>query len=400
MTRTSRDLLYRVLKSADIRPNGDRPWDMQIRNERVFDRVLGSGNLGLGEAYMDGWWDTEDLTEFISRLIKVDAEALIRKSPKNLLHVLSARLVNYGAKAKAFEVAERHYDLDHHLFEAMLDKRMTYSCGYWANADSLDEAQENKLDLVCRKIGLRPGMKVLDIGCGWGSFMKYAAERYGVSCVGVSVSDEQTKIGREMCAGLPIEFRVQDYRDMDGHYDRVVSIAMFEQVGYKNMKVFFRLVRRVLADDGLFLLHTLGLNISTVHGDPWNDKYVFPNGMVPSIKHIGESIERVFVMEDWHNFGADYERTLQAWYQNFRKAWPVLKNRYDERFFRMWTYYLRSCAGVIRARYMQLWQIVLSPQGVPGGYRRVSDQERLPSDRDDNVASDRLSMNQLMPETR
>jgi cyclopropane-fatty-acyl-phospholipid synthase len=372
MTRTSRELVHRVLESADIRPDGDRPWDIQIRNDRIYDRVLGSGNLGLGEAYMDGWWDTADLTEFISRLITVDAEALVGKSLKNLFYVLSARFVNYGARAKAFEVAERHYDLDHRLFQAMLDKRMTYSCGYWVNADSLDEAQENKLDLICRKIGLRPGMTVLDIGCGWGSFMKYAAERYGVSCVGVSVSNEQTKIGREMCAGLPIEFRVQDYRDIDGCYDRVVSIAMFEQVGYKNMKAFFRVVRRVLADDGLFLLHTLGLNISTVRGDPWNDKYVFPNGMVPSIRQLGESIEKVFVMEDWHNVGGDYERTVHAWYQNFRQAWPVLKSRYDERFFRMWTYYLLSCAGVIRARYMQVWQIVLSPHGVRGGYLRVS----------------------------
>lgn len=372
MKRAARELVLRALQSADIRPNGDRPWDIRISDERLYDRVLRDGNLGLGESYMDGWWDTEDLTEFINRLVRVDAEALVRGNLTTLLSILSSRFVNYGSKKKAFEVAEKHYDLDSKLFEAMLDKRMTYSCGYWENASCLDEAQENKLDLVCRKIGLRPGMTLLDIGCGWGSFMKFAAERYGVSSVGISVSNEQTEIGRELCAGLPIEFRVQDYRDIDGRYDRVVSIGMFEHLGHKNMKAFFRTIRRVLTDDGLFLLHTLGLNFSTVRGDPWNEKYVFPNGMVPSIKQLGESIENLFVMEDWHNFGAHYERTLHAWHQNFRGAWPALSSRYDERFFRMWTYYLLSCAGSIRARYVQLWQIVLSPHGVPGGYVRVS----------------------------
>jgi cyclopropane-fatty-acyl-phospholipid synthase len=372
VTRTSQGLVHRALAIADIRPNGDRPWDIRITDDRFYDRVLRSGNLGLGESYMDGWWDVADLTEFISRLIRVDAEALVRRNLKPLLYVLSARLVNYGSRKKAHEVAERHYDLDNTLFEMMLDKRMTYSCGYWANTDSLDTAQENKLDLVCRKMGLRPGMTVLDIGCGWGSFMKFAAERYGVSCVGVSVSNGQTKLGRQMCAGLPIEFRLQDYHDIEGRYDRIVSIGMFEHVGYKNMRAFFRTARRLLADNGLLLLHTLGLNISTVRGDPWNDKYVFPNGMVPSIKQLGQSIEHTFVMEDWHNFGGYYEPTLLAWHSNFREAWPVLKARYDERFFRMWTYYLLSCAGAVRARYLQLWQVVLSPRGIPGGYARVS----------------------------
>jgi cyclopropane-fatty-acyl-phospholipid synthase len=372
MTRTSRDLVHEVLATADIRPNGDRPWDMRILDERLYDRVLAGGNLGLGESYMDGWWEVDDLVEFISRLLRADAEAIVRRRLKSLAYVLSARLFNYGSPRRAAEVAERHYDLDSALFRAMLDKRMTYSCGYWAGAATLDGAQEQKLDLVCRKIGLSPGMKVLDIGCGWGSFMKYAAERYGVSCVGVSVSGEQTRLGRELCAGLPIEFRVQDYHDIEGRYDRVVSIAMFEAVGYKNMKAFFRAVRRVLADEGLFLLHTLGVNVSTVRGDPWNDKYIFPNGMVPSIRQLGQSIERVFVVEDRHNFGAHYEPTLLAWHRNFVEAWPELRTRYDERFYRMWTYYLLSCAGAIRARYMQLWQVVLSPAGVPGGYVRVS----------------------------
>ena len=371
MSRSSRALASQVLERAGIQVNGPRPWDIHISDERFYDRVLRDGNLGLGESYMDGWWTVGDLAEFICRLMKVDAEAIVRSNPRTLAYLAAARLVNFGSAHKAFEVAERHYNLGGDLFEAMLDSRMAYSCGYWEHARTLEEAQEHKLDMVCRKVGLQPGMTVLEIGCGWGSFMKFAAERYGVRCVGISVSEEQTRLGRERCAGLPIEFRVQDYRAVEGRYDRVVSIAMFEQVGPKNMRTFFETVRRALVDDGLFLLHTLGLNLSTHRGDPFNDKYIFPNGHVPSIKQLGEATETLFVMEDWHNFGADYDRTVHAWHDNFRNAWPQLSKKYDERFYRMWTYYLLSCAGVIRSRHMQVWHIVFSKTGVPGGYRRV-----------------------------
>lgn len=371
MSRSSRSLALEVLEHAGIEVNGSRPWDIHIADDRFYDRVLRDGNLGLGESYMDGWWTVGDLAEFICRLMKVDAEAIVRRRPRTLAYLAAARLVNFGSAHRAFDVAERHYDLGSDLFEAMLDSRMAYSCGYWEHARTLEEAQEHKLDMVCRKVGLEPGMTVLEIGCGWGSFMKFAAERYGVSCVGISVSEEQTRLGRQRCAGLPIEFRVQDYREVEGRYDRVVSIAMFEQVGPKNMRTFFETARRALVDDGLFLLHTLGLNVSTHRGDPFNDKYIFPNGHVPSIRQLGEATEKLFVMEDWHNFGADYDRTVHAWYDNFRDAWPRLSTTYDERFYRMWTYYLLSCAGVIRSRYMQVWQIVYSKAGVPGGYRRV-----------------------------
>jgi cyclopropane-fatty-acyl-phospholipid synthase len=371
MSRSSRALALEVLEHAGIEVNGPRPWDIHISDDRFYDRVLRDGNLGLGESYMDGWWTVGDLAEFICRLMKVDAEAIVRRRPRMIAYLAAARLVNFGSAHRAFDVAERHYNLGSDLFEAMLDSRMAYSCGYWEHARTLEEAQEHKLDMVCRKVGLQPGMTVLEIGCGWGSFMKFAAERYGVRCVGISVSEEQTRLGRERCAGLPIEFRLQDYREVEGRYDRVVSIAMFEQVGPKNMRTFFETVRRALLDDGLFLLHTLGLNVSTRRGDPFNDKYIFPNGHVPSIKQLGAATEKLFVMEDWHNFGADYDRTVHAWYDNVRAAWPRLSKTYDERFYRMWTYYLLSCAGVIRSRYMQVWQIVYSKTGVAGGYRRV-----------------------------
>jgi cyclopropane-fatty-acyl-phospholipid synthase len=281
------------------------------------------------------------------------------------------RLINQGKKSKAFEIGERHYDLGNDLFEAMLDRRMVYTCGYWKNAKNLDQAQEAKLDLVCRKISLRKGMKVLDIGGGWGGFAKYAAEKYGASVVNITVSKEQVAFGNKLCRGLSVENRLQDYRAINESFDRVVSLGMFEHVRHENYAKYMEVVKRSLKSDGLFLLHTIGGNITNSRGDIWTSKYIFPNSHLPSIKQIGDSTERKFVMEDWHNFGADYDKTLLVWNQNFEKAWPNLKKKYSETFRRMWRLYLLSSAGSFRARNIQLWQIVLSPTGVPGGYTPV-----------------------------
>ena len=268
-------------------------------------------------------------------------------------------------------IGEHHYDKGNDLYKAMLDKRLTYTCGYWKKAKTLDQAQEAKLDLVCKKLNLKPGQKILDIGCGWGSFAKYAAEKYKVKVVGITVSKEQIAFAKKLCKGLPIEIRLQDYRDIREKFDHIVSLGMFEHVGVKNYRKYMKVVHRCLKDDGLFLLHTIGRNKSLTTSDPWAEKYIFPNSMLPSIKQIGESIEELFVMEDWHNFGTDYDKTLMAWFTNFRKNWNKIKKNYDERFYRMWKYYLLASAGLFRARKGQLWQIVLSKKGVPKGYNSI-----------------------------
>ena len=211
-------------------------------------------------------------------------------------------------------------------------------------------------------------MHVLDIGCGWGEALALAAQRLGISAVGVTISNEQADHARAICAGLPVEIRVQDYRDVDERFDRVFSIGMFEHVGMKNYGTYFDVARRCTVDDGLFLLHTIGSNVSSNHTDPWIAKYIFPNSMIPSARQIADALEGKFVIEDWHNFGADYDRTLMAWRANFDAAWPMLQGRYDERFRRLWRYYLAMSAAAFRARRNQLWQLVLSPHGVRGGY--------------------------------
>jgi cyclopropane-fatty-acyl-phospholipid synthase len=360
-----------LLLPAGITVNGNNPWDPQVHDQKFYRRVLTEGSLGLGESYMDEWWDCEKLDEFFCRVLYTHLDREVKRNKWLLLTVLRARAFNMQSRKRAFQIGERHYDTGNDLFEYMLDKRMVYSCAYWKDARSLDEAQEHKLDLICRKLNLKPGMKILDIGCGWGSFAGYAAEKYGVEVVGITVSQEQVDMANTLYKGLPVEIRLQDYRDLADVFDHIVSLGMIEHVGYKNYRTYMQVVHRCLKDEGLFLLHTIGGNRSIHSTDPWINRYIFPNGMLPSIKQIGAAIEGLFVMEDWHNFSADYDITLMAWYENFSEHRDQIQPKYSERFMRMWEYYLLSCAGAFRARNNQLWQIVLSKKGVAGGYRSV-----------------------------
>jgi cyclopropane-fatty-acyl-phospholipid synthase len=357
-----------LFAKAGIKVDGERPWDLQVHDERFFPHVLAQGSLGLGDSYMDGWWDCADLVEFIKRLLLARLHQEVRTTG-DLLMVLRAKLINLQSPHRASEVGEAHYDIGNDLYARMLDRRMIYSCGYWAEADDLDSAQQAKLDLIFRKLGLEPGMRVLDIGCGWGGAAQYAAERYGVKVVGVTVSREQAQLAAERCRGLPVEILLQDYREVGGRFDRIYSIGMFEHVGFKNYRDYFAVARRLLGDDGLFVLHTIGGNQPTVQCDRWIARHIFPNSMLPAPSQLTAACESQFVIEDWHNFGVDYERTLMEWERRIAAAWPDLAARYGERFRRMWRYYLLSCAGAFRARDLQLWQLVLAPGGVRGGYR-------------------------------
>lgn len=375
---TNRERAQQLLGKAGITIDGSHPWDPQIKNDAVFDRIFSGGSLAVGESYMDGWWDVEDLAEMLTRIHRADIARDVMRIGI-LAHVLKAQLVNLQSKARAFQVGEEHYDIGNDLYAAMLDKRLTYTCGYWSGtpaATNLEEAQEAKLDLICRKVGLKAGDRVLDIGCGWGSFLIYAAETYGVTGVGLTVSKEQKELADKLVAekGLSdrIEIRLQDYREVnDGPYDAIISIGMFEHVGHKNYRTYMEVARRVLKEDGLFLLHTIGTDRTPRAPEPWFHKYIFPNGILPSPRLMGAAFEGSFVLEDWHTFGHDYSRTLRAWWENFDRAWPELSAHYDERFYRMWKFYLLSMVATFQARTMNLWQIVLSPKGVIGGYRSV-----------------------------
>ena len=363
------DTVRNLLAQADIQIDGDRPWDIHVHDPDFYGRVLGAGSLGLGESYMDGWWDCRALDQCLCKILKAGLAEKVT-SLREKMHRLVARVTNQQRKARAFEVGKRHYDIGNDLYEKMLDRRMVYSCGYWKQAETLDEAQEAKLELICQKIQLRPGMRVLDIGCGWGSFAKYAAEHYQAAVVGVTVSKEQRALAAELCRGLPVEIMLQDYRvlrpELNGRFDAVVSVGMFEHVGYKNYPAFFRVVDACLQPAGLFLLHTMGVNQAVYSGDPWVNTYIFPGGSLPSMQQLGEATDGLLMLEDWHSFSSDYVRTLRAWCDNFRANWSGLQARYDDRFRRMWEYYLLSFAAGFAARRIQLWQIVFSKDRPPG----------------------------------
>ena len=364
-------VLQDILAPAGITLNGDKPWDMQIKDQRFYRNVLRNGSLGLGESYMEGWWDCEEPDAFFARLIPSDPEKKLRKNWRLLLYILRETMLNPGRKSCAFKIGERHYDKGNELFRNMLDKRMIYSCAFWKNAKDLDGAQEAKLELICRKLRLKPGDKVLDIGCGWGGFARYAAERYGVEVVGITVSKEQAALAEELCRGFPVEIRLQDYRDTHGRFDHIVSVGMFEHVGYKNYRTYMKKVHDCLKDDGLFLLHSIGRSTTQAALDPWLEKYIFPNSFIPSMKQIDISIDGLFTVENVHNFGFYYDATLVSWFNNFHSNWEKLRHTYDERFYRLWKYYLLSSAGSFRTRELQIFQCVLSKKGVPGGYEPV-----------------------------
>jgi cyclopropane-fatty-acyl-phospholipid synthase len=352
-----------MFSRAGITLNGPNPWDIHIKDDEVYGRILREKNLGLGETYMEGLWSCERIDEFMYRILSKGLDKEIQNNLKLLLPYLSACVFNRQSRSRSRHVAEEHYDLGNDLFMSFLDPYNQYSCAYFNGTDDLAQAQRNKLDLICRKINLLPTDNVLDIGCGWGGFAKYAAEHYGCTVTGVNISKEQISFAEEFCRGLPVRIVKCEYRDLEGAYDKIVSIGMFEHVGQKNYKTFMQVVNRCLKDGGIFLLQTIGNNTSLVNCDPWVNKYIFPNGMLPSIAQIGKATEDVLAMEDWHNFGPHYDKTLMAWHANVQKTWYRLRDRYSERFKRMWDYYLQSFAGAFRARHIQLWQIVFTKEG-------------------------------------
>lgn len=363
--------LKRLLGEADVQINGSRPWDLQVLNRHFFWRVFLEGSLGLGESYMEGWWECRRLDQMFTRIFQASLPEKFSGHYPTLFLDLASWLFNRQSKSRSGEVGKKHYDLGNDLYEAMLDTRMMYSCAYWKKATTLNQAQKDKLDLICQKLYLKPGMTLLDIGCGWGGLAKYATENYGVKVVGITISQEQAALAKKQMRHLPVEIRLQDYREVRQKFDRIVSVGMLEHVGYKNYLDFMKAAHRCLKHEGLFLLHTIGGNQSVYSTDPWIDRYIFPNSVIPSMKQLAQSMEGLFVVEDWHNFGAYYDKTLMAWQANFKVHWKKLNKRYDQKFYRMWNYYLLSCAATFRARKNQVWQMVLSKKGMSGGYVSV-----------------------------
>lgn len=366
-----------LLNQAGISLDGNNPWDPQIRDRRFIDALFNQRSIGSGEAYMNGWWDCERLDELFYRICRKRIERKFYSKLDILFTMINNTLINQQTPKRSEDVANTHYNLGNRLYELMLGESMAYTCGYWKEAKSLDEAQFAKYDLVCRKAQLKPGEKVLEIGCGWGGLAKYMAEHYGVEVVAMDIGIEPAKYAKELCKSLPVQIYHCDYRAQEVYnpnniiFDKIVSVGVLEHVGYKNYPTLMKLSRSMLKKEGIFLLHSIGGNSSINFCEPWINKYIFPRGMLPSLKQLGKSFEGHFIVEDWQNFGAFYEKTLFGWHDNLNQHWPELKQDYDERFRRMMNYYLLSCAGGFRARGMQLWQFVLTPEGLLNGYTSI-----------------------------
>jgi cyclopropane-fatty-acyl-phospholipid synthase len=363
-TRRANDLCRSMLAESGVTVGGSEPWDIAVHDDRFYTRILRDGTLGFGESYMEGWWDSPALDQTIDRLLRARLREQVKDNWVLLAHAVKARVLNMQSVARAFENAHRHYDIGNDLYEAMLDERMLYTCAYWKpGVISLDAAQNAKLELVCEKLGLRPGMRVLDLGCGWGGFAAFAAARYGVTATGYTVAAEQVRWAKEKYGHLPIDIRHDDYRNAVGTYDAVVSIGLLEHVGPKNYRGYMELVAERLAPGGVGLVHTICGNRATSHIDPWFDKYIFPNAVLPHPHAVIAAMEQLFVIEDLHNIGEHYAPTLMAWWENFDRAWPRLAAKYGEPFYRMWKYYLLGCAASFRARETQLCQYVFTRVG-------------------------------------
>jgi len=354
--------VQKLLAQADIKINGTRPYDITVKDERFYSRLLRFGSVGLGDSYLDGWWDCRRLDELFYRILNSGLEQRSRTGWQRLLAWAMDHVCNAQTRERSKVVAEKHYDLGNALYEAMLDSRLVYTTARWRDAATLDRAQEEKLHVVCERLGLQPGMRLLDIGCGWGSLAKFAATTYGVSAVGVTISREQLELARRRCKGLPIEFALQDYRDVQGKFDRIASLGMFEHVGAKNYRTYFETVNQLLRPGGLFYLETIGAPGVFHEDDPWLLKHIFPNSHIPSWAEICSAMNDIFSIENLENWGDDYGRTVKAWYDNFERSWTRLQSSFDERFHRMWRYYLLASAAAFRTKHTECWQILMAPK--------------------------------------
>ncbi len=372
MSSRSQKLIEPIFREAGIRINGSEPWDMTIHDARFFDRFVRDGTMGAGESYMDGWWDCERIDELTARVLSSELSDLFARNWKLRLDHLKKVLLDRQRGRRSMAVAEQHYDLGNEFFARMLGPTMAYSCAYWRDADNLDEAQRNKMDLCCRKLDLKEGDRLLDVGCGWGSMMKYAAENYGCEVIGITISEQQCEYAERITKDLPVEVRLLNYRDARqddlGTFDKVVSIGMFEHVGKPNYRSFMQFIDRVLAPDGLFLLHTIGRSADVQAR--WLGRYIFPNSYLPELRDLADAIANIFVLEDVQNIGANYDKTMLGWHRNFEQFAKEGLAEENPRFYRMWRYYLLTGAGSFRLRKKRaaVWQLVLSKGGVPLGY--------------------------------
>lgn len=366
-----RSLLANLLDGTGVGIDGDRPWDITVNRQRFYRRVL-RGSIGIGESYMDGDWDCPALDELFRRVLAAGKSHSPLLRAARVFKDLQARLTNLQTRIRSQAVAEEHYDLDQRMYALFLGPWNQYSCCFFDGTDDLERAELLKLEMLCDKLEISAGDRVLDIGCGWGGFARYAASTRGCHVTGITLSDEQLGYAIEYTRGLPVKIRKLDYRDLPESglepFDKITSVGMIEHVGYKNYRRFMDIVHRMLKPGGLFLLHTIGNSEKTTVADPWIEKYIFRNSMIPAMSQLAQAAQGLFVVESWENYGHYYVPTLQAWHDRFNANWEKIKaldggRPFDDRFRRMWNYYLMSGKAAFNAELLHLWQLVMTRRG-------------------------------------
>jgi cyclopropane-fatty-acyl-phospholipid synthase len=388
--RIFKPLFESLLDGSGVRLGGDRRWDIRVNRDRLYRRAL-RGSLGIGESYVDGDWDCDALDEMFRRVLTSGAREKLLIRAAHALKALQSRLTNLQTPHRSRAVAEEHYDLDHRMYALFLGPWNQYTCCFFEGTSDLEQAEVAKLEMLCDKLELKRGDRVLDIGCGWGGFAKYAAATRGCEVTGISLSDEQIRYATEYTRGLPVSIRRLDYRDLPDSglppFDRISIVGMIEHVGYKNYGRLFEVAHGMLKPDGLFLLHTIGNCERTTVVDPWIEKYIFRNSMAPAMAQLSDAAEGRFVIEDWENYGHHYVPTLQAWHDRFNANWERVRalktaRPFDERFRRMWNYYLMSCKAAFAVEQLHLWQLVMTRRNSGRGvYRRVMRTSEPPARR-------------------
>lgn len=354
----TRLLLEPLLARAGVKVDGKEPWDIQVADQRFFRTVLTQGSLGLGEAYLRGWWTCNDLEELSYRLIRSGLYKTSLLLPQPVLANLLHATINQQSKEKSLRVAVQHYSLGNDVFLDFLGRHHLYSCGYFKDTDDLDVAQRQKLEKVCRLLDLRPGDRVLDVGGGWGEFARYAATQHGCEVTSINIADEQIKFAREYCKDASVEIRRCDYRDVTGRFDKIVVMAMLTHVGYKNYRGFMEVMDRCLEPGGLMLVESVGGHKSRKDCEPWINRYIFPGGVVPSLEQFDRAVAGLFARKALDEFGSSYVHTLRAWHRNFVQAWPAHRSRYDDRMRLMFEYFFLTVAGAFRAGYLLHWHLL------------------------------------------